>query len=77
MARSRLEPHRAAILEAREAGTSYRALARTYGVAYSTMQEFITGYPNRHQPLQRAMYDTVRNQRARAERSRQQAEEGL
>lgn len=77
MSRSRLHPHRAAIEEALAAGTSQRNVARTYGVAQSTLNEFINGYPNRHQPLQKNQYDTLRNARRRVDESRQRAEEAL
>lgn len=41
MPRSKLLPHRDAIIEALAAGTSSRALAKTYGVAKATMSEFV------------------------------------
>jgi len=44
MPRSRLWPHRDAIAEALEAGTSQYALAKTYGVGEATMRDFV----NRH-----------------------------
>jgi transposase-like protein len=49
MSRSRLYPYKDAIAEALEAGTSIRALARTYDVGYSTMYRFLSRSLN-HNP---------------------------
>jgi transposase-like protein len=83
--RSRLHPYREAIAEALDAGTSVRALARTYGCHHSTMAEFVgrrstTGTERSRasrasDPLRETQYNTRRDQRRQVERSRQRVEE--
>jgi transposase-like protein len=85
--RSRLHPHREAIAEALDAGTSVRALAKTYGCDESTLREFLgrrsTTGPERGRasdaanPLRRLQRQSLYDQRRQAELSRQRAEEAL
>ena len=77
MPRSRLEPHRSAIMEALDAGTSVRNLARTYGVHHSTMQYFIgkRAADGRRDPLHACQYQTLRYARNQAARSQHRSTE--
>lgn len=53
MSRSRLYPYREAIREALDAGTSLRALARTYDVHRRTLQEFVDRWIPEHRDPER------------------------
>lgn len=85
---SKLRPHREAIAEALDAGTSVNNLALTYGCHLATMQEFIGRWlperatagnarraGDRHDPLQRTQYKTLWDSRRQSDLSRQRAEE--
>jgi hypothetical protein len=88
--RSRLLPHKDAIAEALDAGTSTTNLARTYGCARQTMEDFIGRHlpdranashrhqatrPTRNKPFKKCQYDTLRRSALAVDRSRQRAEE--